>query len=184
MAENLSQHLGEMRDRCDGIGRGAAGAPEPLLAELRALTACLETALRDMAALHLPDTLGREVPGAADELDAVARHTAAATETILDECEKLEAAFADSAGSTAVSAAARRIYEACAFQDIVGQRLAKVVRILLTFETKTASILRVFGPVPPGMAAPGPEPHSLEGPQVRATGMDQHSVDALLSHPW
>ena len=180
MAEDLSRRLGEMRDRCDGIGRDGAGGAQALLAELRALAACFDGALHDVAALRLPDALGRQVPGATEELHAVARQTAAATETILDECEKLEAAFADRACSPAVSAAATRIYEACAFQDIVGQRLAKVVRTLQGLEGKTASILRVFGPPPADVAVETPPPF-LDGPQCGAKGMDQHAVDAMLA---
>ena len=41
--------------------------------------------------------------------------------------------------------ATTRIYEACSFQDITGQRITKVVATLKTIEAKVAGIVSTFG---------------------------------------
>ncbi len=41
--------------------------------------------------------------------------------------------------------ATTRIYEACSFQDITGQRITKVVATLKTIERKVAHIIGTFG---------------------------------------
>ena len=150
-----------------------------LVDHLRTLADSLNAALKDMAALGLDDVLCRQVPDATIELDALAQATAAATGTILDECEKLEAALAGTSCSLAVSAMATRIYEACSFQDIVGQRLTKVGRTLQAIEANTAEILRMFALVAAEMPSP-PKGLGLEGPQLNGAGLDQGAVDALL----
>ena len=42
--------------------------------------------------------------------------------------------------------AVTRIYEACSFQDITGQRITKVVTTLKVIEEKVAHIISTFGP--------------------------------------
>ena len=41
--------------------------------------------------------------------------------------------------------ATTRIYEACSFQDITGQRITKVVAALKAIEAKVAQIVATFG---------------------------------------
>ena len=112
-----------------------------MLAEVHALASCIHRARQDLSALGADDIVARHVPAASDELDAVVTHTEPATGTILDECEALEQAVTGTACHAVVSAAAGRIYEACSFQDITGQRVAKVVHTLQIVEARVASDL-------------------------------------------
>ena len=74
-----------------------------------------------------------------------------------------------------------RIYEACSFQDITGQRVAKVVRTLQLVEARLEAILVVFAPeVVADSMGIGPDP-LLNGPQSPLHAMDQNAVDALLA---
>ncbi len=78
-----------------------------------------------------------------------------------------------------------RIYEACSFQDITGQRITKVVTTLKVIEEKVAHIISTFGPNIPPMAKTGTHVASdadlLNGPQLPANAMDQSDIDKLLA---
>ena len=87
----------------------------------------------------------------------------------------------------AMQEATMRIYEACSFQDITGQRITKVVSTLKAIEAKVVQIAASFGtrrrtggvPVPEG--APSTETGLLNGPQLPAAAMDQADIDRLLA---
>jgi chemotaxis protein CheZ len=107
---------------------GALSATEAaLLAELEGLGRTVARAKADVARLRVADIADRHIPTATDELDAIVAHTAQATNDILDCCEALEAVATRVGGADAaeLNAALTRIYEACGFQDITGQRSAR-----------------------------------------------------------
>ena len=80
-----------------------------------------------------------------------------------------------------------RIYEACSFQDITGQRITKIITTLKSIETKVAQIIATFGgrnPNQPAAAIAPPqmdEDELLNGPQLPAMAMDQSDIDKLLA---
>ena len=80
--------------------------------------------------------------------------------------------------------ATTRIYEACGFQDITGQRITKVVATLKTIEAKVAHMVAAFGSRAsrPPAAEAMPDPSLLlNGPQLPAAAMDQSDIDKLLA---
>ena len=160
-----------------------------LLAELDGLGQEIARAKREMAALQVPDIDAQQIPGATDELDAVLDHTAEATNEILDCCEALEklATGLEAEPAATVNAAVTRIYEACSFQDITGQRIGKVVAALKGIETRLSHISERFGghtPPPPEPVAGPPvtEGRALaNGPQLPGGGTSQADIDSLLA---
>ena len=80
--------------------------------------------------------------------------------------------------------ATTRIYEACSFQDITGQRITKVVGTLKTIEAKVVQIVATFGngdrQTPVELAVEGAA-ELLNGPQHPAVAMDQSDIDKLLA---
>ena len=184
MAEcgDIAEYFAAVQTRCFVAGPGQVSVQDhaALLAEVRALANCIECTRSQISALDCNDMLARQVPAASDELDAIVTHTAAATSTILDQCERLERELSGTPGESVVGAATSRIYEACSFQDITGQRVAKVVLTLQQVEARVAGILRVFGESgrTAGTVAPAP---LLNGPQPPHAAMDQIAVDALLA---
>jgi chemotaxis protein CheZ len=162
-----------------------------LLAELEALGREVARAKSEIAALRVEDINASHIPTATDELDAVVEHTAEATNEILDCCETLEALQPALAGEAAetVAAAVTRIYEACSFQDITGQRIGKVVAALKAIERRVAAVTSSFvrpdetGPAP---AAAGPDMRTegerlANGPQMPAAATSQADIDRLLA---
>ncbi len=158
-----------------------------LLYEVGALGEAVATARQEIAALKVDDINGSYIPCATDELDAIVAHTAAATETILEACETLDAMGAALQGETAqrLQEATTKIYESCSFQDITGQRITKVVSTLKTIELTVARIVATFGTAsiePQEAAADVAEPEKLlNGPQLPASAMDQSDIDKLLA---
>ncbi len=120
----------------------------------------------------------------ADELEEIVTETARAANEIMDAAEMVEkvAATVDPAASTALMDAVTKIYEASSFQDITGQRITKVVRVLQSLETKLASLADAFGPATGGGTAKAPEGDQalLNGPQLNKNASSQSDIDALF----
>ena len=168
--------------------RGEVGEPERgLLAEVEDLGRTIANAKAEIAALGVDDITVCDIPFATDELDAIVAHTASATEAILESCEMLDAVASDldGAGAARLQDATTRIYEACSFQDITGQRITKVVATLKAIEQKVAQIVARFGArdasAPRDATAPDGEAALLNGPQLPAAAMDQSDIDQLLA---
>jgi chemotaxis protein CheZ len=158
--------------------------------ELQRLADYIQSAKREIAAIRPDDIRAHHIPMATDELDAVVGATAKATGEILDAAETLEK-MADTTGAAVgdeIRNVATRIYEACNFQDITGQRITKVVRTLKHIEDKIDALLSAFGEgikaVTPAVAEPPPKDDSqlLHGPQMPAEANKQDDIDAILAN--
>ena len=170
-----------------GAANGArGGGGETLIGEVEELGRTIASAKAEIAALRVDDITGSHIPSATDELDAIVAHTAAATDRILETCETLDRVAARLSGEPAgqLRDATTRIYEACSFQDITGQRISKVVATLKTIETKVAQMIATFasGAVRADEGGAGIERSALlNGPQLPAAAMDQSDIDKLLA---
>jgi chemotaxis protein CheZ len=161
-----------------------------LLSEVEQIGRTIANAKQEIASLQVEDINGTFIPSATDELDAIVEATARATNEILDACETFESVSASLGGEAAeqLQAATTRIYEACSFQDITGQRITKIVTTLKTIEDRIGAIVNTFSDRLPGEArqkAPSPEPEGeaalLNGPQLPGNGVDQAEIDRLLA---
>ncbi|MBY0336621.1 MAG: hypothetical protein K2X11_08405 [Acetobacteraceae bacterium] len=154
-----------------------AGTVGALLSELDALGRIIEEARSEIAALRSDDHAA-DIPSATDELAAIVSHTAQATHEIIDSCERLEEVSArltvEHAGP--MEGAITRIYEACSFQDITGQRIAKVVAALQAIERRVARAREDL----PVRTAPLKSDQLLNGPQLPGNGISQSAIDALF----
>jgi chemotaxis protein CheZ len=80
------------------------------------------------------------------------------------------------------------IFEACNFQDISGQRIRKVTKVLETIETKVIKLVAMFGSEHEGVKTPTAEPKGplsdqelLNGPQLDGAPT-QDDVDRLFNN--
>ncbi|MCQ8279679.1 protein phosphatase CheZ [Acetobacteraceae bacterium KSS8] len=167
---------------------GDMGAREAaLLHEINALGVAVANAREEIAALRVDDIMVSHIPCATDELDAIVAHTAAATESILEVCETLDelGSRLKSQAGLDLQTATSRIYEACSFQDITGQRISKVVATLKTIESTVARINGTFGDPKYAIeevSSPMSESAALlNGPQLPGAAMDQADIDKLLA---
>ena len=158
-----------------------------LLAEVEALGHTIARAKTEIAALRVDDITDNHIPFATDELDAIVDHTATATNAILSSCETLDEVARSLTGepATRLQDATTRIYEACSFQDITGQRINKVVGTLKTIEAKVVQIVATFGngdrETLDEFAGAATDAALLNGPQHPAVAMDQSDIDKLLA---
>jgi len=162
-----------------------------LLREIAALGSIIKQAKVGIAEISLGEIRGSHIPVAAGELDAIAQHTAIATNSILECCETLDdlatSLTPDQAGIA--KAATTKIYEACSFQDITGQRITKVVRALQAIEAKIAELSGAYGLSKPSDATAvatlpvvlSTDPaRLLNGPGRAGEAMGQSEIDKLL----
>jgi chemotaxis protein CheZ len=151
----------------------------------------IAAAKAEIAALQVDDITDSHIPSATDELDAIVEHTASATNAILEVCETLDGLATELMGAAAetLNTATTRIYEACSFQDITGQRINKVVFTLKAIDRKVAHIVSTFScgedVLQPSASmldvSLSDESGLLNGPQLPMSAMGQSDIDKLLA---
>ncbi len=191
----------EVRDVVDGIMKTMRGDLEPadmkLFAEVEALAGYIQSAKIEIAALRPDQIRSDHIVPARDELDAVVSATEDATNNIMEAAETIEevAERVDGELAGALSVATTKIYEACSFQDITGQRIGKVVGALKEIETRVNAIVVAFDDggeiaalIRQRLAdhAARSDPNSVEsgelllGPQRPDQAINQDDIDALF----
>ncbi len=158
---------------------------EAVIKELRGVLDVIQAFRQDIAGLRPQDLTAKHVPGATDELDAVVTATKQATDTIMSSCEVMEKAAAGKADPLAqtVSDEVTKIYEACSFQDVTGQRIKKVVGVLGEIQSKVEHLLEIVGHNDDTVSQDTRtgDARLLNGPQMPANAMSQEDIDKLLA---
>ena len=161
--------------------------------ELQGLQKIIEDARAAIGATRPDDIKEKHIPSATDELDAVVEATAEATGTIMDAAEIImeKAGQVGGENGDAITNEVMKIFEACSFQDITGQRITNVVKTLKAIETKVSGMISIIASRIPGIAdssdAPSEEDTRSEdeklmnGPQMADKAISQEDIDKLLS---
>ncbi len=157
-----------------------------LIDDLKGLIDCIQSARQDVSSLSAEEIKSIHIPIATDELDAVVGATEEATGAIMDACEAIEAVDMPQEAKDKVIDQITKIYEACSFQDITGQRISKVVGALKEIEEKTVELLRTMGVDASEVENKKPvekegDDALLNGPALNGQGMGQDDIDALLA---
>ena len=179
-----------------------------LHADIEALANYINAAKAEISEIKA-DKINKEfLPEASDQLIAIVGATEQATNDIFEAVELIEELTEKMAPKMAerVTEAVTRVYEACSFQDITGQRVSRVVTALQNVETKVHALLQAFGeesgaegretalgvpgapgaPGTPGTSVEGATPASsdeelMTGPQIPGEANSQDDIDALLA---
>jgi chemotaxis protein CheZ len=170
---------------------GTGGARLSIFKQLKDLQSIIEEARSDIGAARASEISGKHIPTATDELDAIVEATAEATGKIMDSCDIIveKASEAGDAGAV-ITDEVMKVYEACSFQDITGQRITKVVSTLKTIEEKVQAIMGALGETLPVVEqAEGEEEEDmrvgderlLNGPQMADAAISQDEIDKLLA---
>jgi chemotaxis protein CheZ len=180
LAERMAQSLDHSMARVD----------ELLHDEFQAIIGEIGGLRRDISNLK-PDLVRYDkIPQAGQELDAVVEATEAATCAIMEAAEEIMAADASDpvAYKALVDDKMIVVFEACSFQDITGQRIAKVVRTLGWIEERLNTLSKTLKlddyKAPPHEETPEERRERelmLHGPQMKGDAIDQTKVDDLLS---
>ena len=134
---------------------------------------------------------------AASELDAIVVATEASTHDILAASERMETLVRTITGlhpddeemttlGDQMASEIIKIFEACNFQDITGQRINKVVKTIRFIEEKILAMINIWGaeafmdlPVASDPSAGG-EGSLMNGPQLENQGITQDEINALF----
>jgi hypothetical protein len=200
--EQLVDHLRAKQSTSVSLG-DIAGVTEVLLAtmrqyfnsidttlysEFRGLSDYIHRARSEISELRPNDLKQEKIPRAGLELEAIVAATENATGTIMDAAEEIMSAdpSAEEYGDT-VNDACMRIFEACSFQDITGQRITKVVTTLTYIEERLHGLQDAWGPDIEDAEGDGaddnarPDNDLLNGPALDGEGIQQNQVDDLLA---
>ena len=146
----------ERRSPASNVGVESCGSEE--LRQLKSDTDAIHLALnrtkQEIAALHV-NAFGPPPARMTRELDAVVESAERATQQILGAAEDIE----DAANTLSASLQRQqeqalaldiqdnvlRIFEACNFQDLTGQRIASVLRTLKFVEERIAHMIEIWG---------------------------------------
>lgn len=158
-------------------------------AELGAMAREIAAMKGELAKLDLAGMREHQIPAAGRELDAIVEATEEATNAIMSAAEEIMAADPDETASfqALVGEKVIDIFQACSFQDITGQRIAKVVSTLNALDRRITTLVERLKP----MEANGGEAEEtaeekrarelmLHGPQLKGEGASQDEIDALF----
>lgn len=157
--------------------------------ELSSLAKIIDDMHADILATRSHDVGGKHVPTATDELDAVVGATEKASASIMDACESIQtiAQNVEDETQNQIVNETMKIFEACSFQDITGQRITKVIKTLHEIEGKVDNLLHLFGAreattsVPEEQDNRSEDEKLLNGPQLDGQGVSQDDIDKLLA---
>ncbi|MBP2160657.1 MULTISPECIES: protein phosphatase CheZ [Asticcacaulis] len=126
------------------------------------------------------------IPTAGAELEAITRDTENATHAIMNSAEAIMGYDgSDPDYKSKVDDEVMKIFEACSFQDITGQRVSKVVNVLKQIEERVgrlASTLGIDDGAPKEMSAEEKRRHDLllNGPAIGGPETKQDAIDAMF----
>ncbi len=198
----------ELANLLDSRQRAGAVSIDVLQRDLKELRDHIERSKGEIAALVGKDGKALSAPrlnGATEELYEIVASTERATSEILEATEWIQ----ERVTSLGLSDAERQefdqrcmeIFTACSFQDITGQRIAKVVATMSYVEQRVITMMSMWGTdatdhEPPAVrttmdgnrsrdvgeasAVPDAESSLLNGPQLPGHGLGQDAVDALF----
>jgi chemotaxis protein CheZ len=155
---------------------------------------------QEIATLHVTGFEGPEMARVTNELDAIVGGTEKATEQILSNSEEIDqmaatlaARLKDDQNQALVQDMQERvikIFEACNFQDLTGQRITKVVSTLKFIETHIVRMMEIWGGLDAfkeieaeSMAARAGDARLLNGPKLddEIGHASQDEIDALFA---
>lgn len=161
-----------------------------IYSEFREIAEYIQNTKSEIGHLQANDLRSKHIPEAGDELSAVVTATEEATTQIMECAESLlEADSSDiEAYKQTVNDKMMIIFEACSFQDLTGQRIAKVVETLEHIETRVGRFAAAIGADDIDGTATEKEKKRkkrkkdliLNGPAKKGEGVSQDDVDAMF----
>lgn len=191
---SMEDVAGIVRQVVNSLGHIVSSADIKFYTELEDLARYIQQAKYDIAQIKPKDISTDYIPNATDELDAVVGATEEATNKIMDVCDEITALSEKCSEEvkTQLIGCTTKVFEACNFQDITGQRITKVVETLKHIDARIEAITKAMGDEihhdlklgdkgPKHIHAADPEKGLLNGPQLAKNAINQDEIDRLLS---
>jgi len=198
--EETRAEIAELRSEMEGMRRGGPdGTREGLevRVEIAQMVRIITKAKQEIAAIKHPLADDDRMLAATSELDAIVLATETSTNAVLASAEAIEnlvrslsSRFQDDEDMMAMTEQVAneiiKIFEACNFQDITGQRMTKVVKIIKFIEERILSMIDIWGieafaelPVQKSEQTDG-DKTLMNGPQLAGVGISQDDINALF----
>ena len=204
--QDLRGEIAELRQQQGNAPRPVDATQPELFAEEDSLAARIEIAQMvrmigrakiEIASIKHPSENDDRMQLAASELDAIVIATEASTEDVLGASEQIEIYMRKITGlhpddqelgslGEQVANEIIKIFEACNFQDITGQRTTKVIKTIRFIEEKILALINIWGvdafldlPVHKQPVADGDDA-LMNGPQRGNEGITQDEINALF----
>ena len=201
--EETRAEIAELRSEIEGMQRGGVGGPDDsregleVRVEIAQMVRIITSAKQEIAAIKHPMSNDDRMLAATSELDAIVLATETSTNAVLASAEAIEnlirslsSRFQDDEDMMALTDQVAneiiKIFEACNFQDITGQRMTKVVKIIKFIEERILSMIEIWGleafaelPIPKSEQNDG-DKALMNGPQLTGGGISQDDINALF----
>ncbi len=172
----------------DKVDKNQQVSLNSILVQLRDLLLVIGEMRHEISSLSPQEIKGKHIAGATDELDAIIVATSEATGSIMDSCDVIQEKSSVIGGEEAnvINEEIMKIYEACSFQDITGQRISKVVKTFQAIESKVDNLVSILGVkvhdyVPNDDDDREGDDRFLNGPQLPPEAISQGDIDKLLA---
>lgn len=166
--------------------------------EIESVFDTIKETKKEISLLGQDEIKKKYINDATNQLDAIVASTEDASNTIMEAAETIEELVenVDEVTKESVFNEITKIFEACSFQDLTGQRVGKVVEALKIIEDKIENMMRVFSKEieivniteneidskvefePP--QKPSTQESSLEGPQLPGEANAQDAIDEIF----
>ena len=155
--------------------------------EFRVIAGYIAKAKDEIREMRPHDISQDRIPTAGAELEAITRDTEVATNSIMNSAEAIMGADISDpqAYKALIDDEVMKIFEACSFQDITGQRVSKIANVLKQIEERggrLANTLGVDDGAPVEMTAEEKRRQDLllNGPAIGGPETKQDDIDALF----
>ncbi len=189
--DDAHDYLQKVIESLRGMDRREKG---PMVTILEYISGYIRASREEIKALRQGDSDEASFTTAADELEEIVSEATRATNTIMSAAESVEdiaGKIPDPEIAARLRDEATRVYEACTFQDITGQRIAKVVRTLQSIEKRVNTLALVCGAdfAEGGQTADDAKARNdkrtgdeklLNGPALSSGAKTQDEIDALF----
>ncbi len=198
--QEVKDDVAALRGDMDGIGRGGSdGSREgkEVRIEIAQMVRIITQAKEEIASIKHPMSEDDRMLAATNELDAIVLAAETSTNDILASAEAIEGQIRTISGrypddedlqgmTELIAGQIIKIFEACNFQDITGQRTTKVIKTIRFIEQRILSMIEIWGieafadlPVTEDESSSG-EKALMNGPQLSGKGISQSDINALF----
>jgi len=168
------------------IPENLRGKVDTLYQEVWGLARDIVQARTQIAELR-PGALKREnLPRAIQEMHEIVQTTENASNAIMESAEAITNGMPDEVDADfreLVQSSCQSIFESCAFQDLTGQRISKVMTTLQLIDEHLEGLQELLGAEfedPEADAPAGEEEDLLAGPALEGEGNNQDDIDKLF----
>jgi len=180
------EDVGEMfLSMAENINPSLSAAEKFTHQEISRLAKYISDAKTEIFSISSNEKTDAALTDASHHLDEVIRATEEASTIIMDAADVIQGAVGGVGGEKEqqIMDATNRIYEACNFQDITGQRITKVIKLIENIDERIEKLNELFGaPTEDHVVkiSVDDERSLLNGPQLSGQAASQADIDSLF----